>query len=89
MKPVKPDGADLPQATTIQPSGRAPRTGGVRVSSRAEDVARLVVRAGLLGEIRQDRVEPLRQQIQAGVYKVPATEIAEAILLDEKRTLRG
>ncbi len=37
-----------------------------------------------MSDVRQERIEPLRQQIQAGTYKVPATDIADAILKDEQ-----
>ncbi len=56
----------------------------INVSDRAATVACLVARASELPEIRQERVESLRQLVQSGTYNPPASDIADAILKDEK-----
>lgn len=55
----------------------------VSVSNRAEDASRLIARAGELGDVRQERVQPLRQAIQSDQYEVSSSSIADAIIRDE------
>ncbi len=56
MKPLKLNGAALPQPNKLQRSA----------------------------DLRQERIEPHRQQIASGTYSVPASDIADAILKDEQ-----
>lgn len=56
----------------------------VDVSSTGKEISKLVERAKQLPDIRQERVEALRQQVQSGKYEVSSKQIAEAILRDEK-----
>jgi len=56
----------------------------IEVSSQAREIAQLVDRAKCLPEIREERVEALRQLVQSGKYDVSSKEIAEAILRDER-----
>jgi len=55
----------------------------VNVSDTGMQVGRMVQRARELDEVRQERVESLRQQVNAGEYHVSADKIAEAILNEE------
>jgi flagellar biosynthesis anti-sigma factor FlgM len=55
----------------------------VSVSNRAEEAGRLIARAGELGDVRQERVQSLRQVIQSDQYEVPSSSIADAIIRDE------
>ena len=55
----------------------------IEVSSQAREIAQLVDRAKSLADVREDRVEALRQLVQSGKYDVSSKEIAEAILRDE------
>jgi flagellar biosynthesis anti-sigma factor FlgM len=56
----------------------------IRVSSTAAQVANLVARAKGTPDVRQDRVDSLRELVHSGRYEVPANDIAAAILRDEK-----
>ena len=56
----------------------------VNVSDTGMQVGRMVQRARELDEVRQERVESLRQQVKAGEYHVSAEKIAEAILKEEE-----
>src|SRR5215467_6784429 len=58
-------------------------TDQVNVSGRAEQVGKLVARANESGDIRQHRVDAVRQLIQFGHYNVSSSTIADAILRDE------
>lgn len=55
----------------------------VTVSSRAEDFARLVAKAGSVDDIRHEKVADLRHRVQSGQYMVSSETIAAAILRDE------
>jgi flagellar biosynthesis anti-sigma factor FlgM len=55
----------------------------IKVSDRATVVRSLVEQAGQLPEIRAERVEQLRAQIQAGTYNPDAATIADALLKGE------
>jgi negative regulator of flagellin synthesis FlgM len=56
----------------------------ITVSGRAETVERLAARANELPDVRQDKVEAMRERIQSGTYKPSASDIAGAILKDER-----
>ncbi len=98
MKPLKLNGAALPQPNKLQRSALAPAKAvgagaslpasdaadSITVSNRAEEVGRLVAKVAELSDLRQERIEPLRQQIASGTYSVPASDIADAILKDEQ-----
>jgi len=64
------------------PSAEYPGTDRVELSDRAR--ALHVAREALsrLPEIRQDRVEALKQMVQAGTYQVSSEEIAERMLAE-------
>ena len=80
-------GTEAERAATEQAApatNPTPASDAVRISPRAETVARLVGKIRELPEARQERVNEIRQQIQAGTYRQPAAEeIADAILRDE------
>ncbi len=50
------------------------------LSSEALDISSLKAQVMATPEVRQDKVEALRQQVQSGQYKVDADEIAKSIL---------
>ena len=56
----------------------------VDVSSKGREVIQLVERAKDLPEIRQERVDALRELIESGQYEVSSNTIADAILRDEQ-----
>jgi len=53
-------------------------------SSRASEVGKLVEQLKELPDIRQEKVNSLREQISAGSYNPSGEAIADAILKDEK-----
>lgn len=56
----------------------------VSVSERAASVQQIVDKISNIPEVRQDRVEALREQIQAGNYNPSSKDIADAILREER-----
>ncbi|MBL8207805.1 MAG: flagellar biosynthesis anti-sigma factor FlgM [Blastocatellia bacterium] len=56
----------------------------IKVSDRATAIRSLVEQTSRLPEIRAERVEQLRIQIQAGTYHPDAATIADALLKSER-----
>src|SRR5678816_1312420 len=97
MKSVNLNGLNSPQQTRLQQpeavrhkdaeafaaSAAYGMPDQVSVSSRVDDVNRLIARAGELGDIRQERVDSLREVIQSDQYQVSSGVIADAIIRDE------
>jgi negative regulator of flagellin synthesis FlgM len=69
---------------SAKPVSAEHRVDQVDVSSMGKEISKLVERAKQLPDIRQERVEALRQQVQSGKYEVSSKQIADAILRDEK-----
>jgi negative regulator of flagellin synthesis FlgM len=55
----------------------------VNLSDRGATVRRLIDQSAQLPEVRQDRIDSLKSQIESGSYKPSATDIAEAIIKDQ------
>jgi flagellar biosynthesis anti-sigma factor FlgM len=68
-----------PQKSVANPP---PGTDSVRVSDQAAAIGELTAKADQLPEIRQEKVERLRTEVQSGNYRPPAAEIADALLKD-------
>jgi negative regulator of flagellin synthesis FlgM len=56
----------------------------IEFSSKGAEVGKLVDQLKQFPDVRQDRVDSLRQKIQSGEYRPASEEIADAILKDEK-----
>jgi negative regulator of flagellin synthesis FlgM len=56
----------------------------ISVSERAATAERLAAHVKQLPDVRQEKVEALRERIQSGSYKPSASDIANAILKDEE-----
>lgn len=56
----------------------------LEISSRATEVGRLVEQLKAMPDVRQERVDALKQQIKEGKFAPSANEIANAILNDER-----
>lgn len=56
----------------------------ISVSERAATAERLAARVNQSPDVRQEKVEALRERIQSGSYKPSASDIADAILKDEE-----
>jgi len=50
------------------------------ISSKVKEVRELVKEALKIDDVRMDRVETVKQKIDAGEYKVSSEELADAIL---------
>jgi flagellar biosynthesis anti-sigma factor FlgM len=97
MKSVNLNGLNSTQPARLQqPEPVRPRDGGtlapspahgsaveVSVSSRADEAGRLISLAGEMGDVRQERVDSLREAIQSDQYNVSSSTIADAIIRDE------
>jgi negative regulator of flagellin synthesis FlgM len=55
----------------------------VSVSDKSAEFGKLIDRIKQLPDVRQDRVDELKQKIAAGDYHPSAEEIADALLKDE------
>lgn len=56
----------------------------VKVSETALKVGSMVERAKGISDVRQERVDALKELVDAGQYEVNANDIAAAIIHDEK-----
>lgn len=63
----------------------APEGASPADSSTLSPAARIAAAAALLPEVRQDKVDALRQQIESGSYQVGTHDVADALL----RNFRG
>lgn len=64
----------------------APNTEDIaHLSSGSESVQKLRMQLDALPEVRQERVEALRQSISVGTYKISPESIATAMLADAGR----
>jgi negative regulator of flagellin synthesis FlgM len=72
------------RVSSTKPFSAEQRVDQVEVSSTGKEISKLVERAKQLPEIRQERVEQLRELVQSGKYDVSSKQIADAILRDEK-----
>jgi negative regulator of flagellin synthesis FlgM len=78
--------SDLPasaakSSSVAQPSG-AEQKDEAKFSSNADKLSQLAAQAAGAPEIRQERVDALRQRVQSGEYKVDARRVAEAMFSD-------
>lgn len=55
----------------------------VNVSDRAASVQQIVDKISNIPQVRQDRVEALREQIQSGSFNPSSEDIADAILRED------
>ena len=76
--------AQAEQAAKPAPSGAGHEPDDVKVSERATNIGRLTARASELPDVRQEKVDALRERIQSGSYHPKAGDIADAILKEEK-----
>ena len=80
--------ADTGRATSTEGSSpTSPKTESqedkVSVSERAETLERLTTRTTELPDVRQEKVEAMRERLQSGSYNPSASDIADAILKEE------
>ncbi len=75
----KPEGVTQPEAPTA--------TGKAHVSKWSDAVERFKMQLDTLPEIRQERVDVLRQAIKNGSYKISPQAVANAILAEGSDTV--
>ncbi len=63
---------------SISESGRAKRD-EVSLSPRADEVRKLTELAKSTPDVRQNKIEAIKEQIKSGTYKVSATSVAKSI----------
>lgn len=81
QRDVKSAGAE----TGLNVGKRSPVTEDkLDISSRASEVGRLVDQIKALPDVRQERIEALREQVSAGTYRPSGEVIADAILRDDR-----
>jgi negative regulator of flagellin synthesis FlgM len=80
-QPVKPKDAEPGQSS--QTSTVSNSSDHISMSNRAAEVRRLVAKVGGLPDVRQPRVDSVRQRIQSGQYQVSSVKIADAIIRDQ------
>ena len=77
------------EVTAIKAGGEATNAPSVEdkasFSADSLDVSSLEAQVLALPEVRQDKVEALRQAVQSGEYRVEADKVAHAILEHNKR----
>lgn|GEM_PF-1353318 len=82
---IENDRANEANAGSQKPGADSPAASdSISVSNRAAEIGELAAKADQLPEVRQERVEQLRNSVQAGNYHPSASDIADAILKDGK-----
>jgi flagellar biosynthesis anti-sigma factor FlgM len=71
---------EKPGAATLPATDIDPQIGEDTATLSGDSVTALAARALTAGEIRQDKVEALRQAIQNGDYRIEPPKIAEAMI---------
>lgn len=77
------DGGTVPQTTT---SSAQPATDSISVSGRAAEIGEVTNKTLQLPEIREERVEQLRAQVQSGNYRPSAANIADALVKETQKS---
>lgn len=74
------------ETAPVVPAGNSSSPAGdvISVSDEAAAIGKLAERAGQLPEIRQEKVDRLREQIRSGSFRPKAEEIADAIIRNEQ-----
>lgn len=75
------EGNGVPQTA---PAGVQPAADSISVSGRAAEIGELTNKTSQLPEIREERVEQLRAQVQSGNYRPSAEDIADALLKESQ-----
>lgn len=78
-------------AANAQKTGAAPpkTADSINVSERATEIHELTAKAEQLPDVREERIEKLRAQVQSGDYRPSAEEIADALLRDAQGTINS
>lgn len=61
-------------------SGTSPAADRVNISNQGKEVADLMARLEKIPNVREEKIDAIRQAIQSGTYEVDARKIAEKIL---------
>ena len=85
------NGPQRPPKTQRKPAVSKPRKLGkdkIELSPRAEEVRKFVELAKLAPEVRLEKINAIKKQIQAGKYSVPPESVARSII-DFHKTLES
>lgn len=79
-KPAEGPG-NQPRVARQEEAGQAPSPGDrVELSDRAREVATLAEKSASLADVRREKVEAVREAIEAGTYRVDPRQVARSIL---------
>lgn len=67
------------KARSSVPQGQRP-IDRIDISSRGKEVASLMTSIGSLPEVREEKVQALKEAIEAGTYKIDPIKVAEKML---------
>jgi flagellar biosynthesis anti-sigma factor FlgM len=84
---VRPEVERTPEETVSQQKANAavsPIADSVNVSDLGAAIGELSTRVEQLPSVRQERIQELRAQVEDGIYRPPAGEIADAILKETR-----
>jgi negative regulator of flagellin synthesis FlgM len=77
QKPPAAETKDKPaQSTNTGPADR------VNISNRSKEIADIMAAANQLPDVRTDKVQQIKQSVEAGTYTVDASKIAANMLKD-------
>ena len=65
--------------TSASKSDKAKKKDTIEVSSRSDEVRRLIELAKLAPDVRSEKIEAIKKQIKAGTYRVSADSVARSI----------
>jgi flagellar biosynthesis anti-sigma factor FlgM len=71
------------ESSTATTASSRPTSDQVNLSDRGATIRKLIDQSAQLPDVRQDRIDSLKGQIESGSYKPSATDIAEAIIKDQ------
>ena len=80
----KPPQAKKQETSVSKPS--ASKKDEMTLSSRADEVLKYKEMAKTIPDMRQDKIETIKKQIESGTYNVPAELVAKSILKSAKNT---
>lgn len=70
----------VPAFDLFQVYGASPTAAGAdraQMSAQAQDIHKYAAQLKALPDIREEKVQPLEQQMQAGTYQVPLDDVSE------------
>ena len=72
--------ADADQKNKVAQTKSAAPADRVNISGRSKEVADIMAQVNQLPDVREAKVQDIKQQVEAGTYKVDPQKVAESIL---------